>query len=87
MIAPDGGVTVDARGLRCPLPVIELGRRIVEVPVGGTVRLLSDDPAASSDVPAWCEMRGHTLLATEPAETLDPDAATPATAYLVRRRS
>jgi TusA-related sulfurtransferase len=55
-------LTLDARGLLCPLPVIELGRRFTEVDVGEVVVLLSDDPAASSDVPAWCEMRGQRYL-------------------------
>ncbi len=55
---------VDQRGRRCPLPVIELARRITDVPVGGVVVLLSDDPASATDVPAWCAMRGHDLVET-----------------------
>ena len=64
--AGDGGdvpaLTVDARGRRCPAPVIELARRIEEVPVGAVVALLADDEAARLDVPAWCAMRGHEYL-------------------------
>jgi len=56
---PRPEVVVDARGRLCPLPVIDLARRIGEAPVGGLVALLADDPAARYDVPAWCEMRGH----------------------------
>lgn len=55
-------LTVDARGLRCPAPVIELAKRITDVPVGAVVALLSDDEAARMDVPAWCAMRGHDYL-------------------------
>ena len=55
-------LVVDARGRRCPLPIIDLARRITEVPVGGVVSVLADDPAARHDVPAWCEMRGHEYL-------------------------
>ena len=55
-------LVLDERGRRCPLPVIELARRIVEVPVGAVVRLLSDDPAAATDIPAWCAMRSHELV-------------------------
>lgn len=55
-------LTVDALGLRCPQPVIDLARRIGSVPVGSVVAVLADDEAARLDVPAWCEMRGHTYL-------------------------
>ena len=52
-------LVVDALGQRCPMPVISLAQRIGEVPVGALVEVLSDDPAARHDVPAWCRMRGH----------------------------
>lgn len=54
MTAP---LVVDCLGQRCPLPVIALARRIGDVPVGGIVRVLADDPAAQVDIPAWCRMR------------------------------
>jgi tRNA 2-thiouridine synthesizing protein A len=50
---------VDCRGLRCPLPIIKLANAIGDVPVGGTVALVADDPAARPDTQAWCRMRGH----------------------------
>lgn len=52
-------LVVDALGKLCPIPVIELAKVIGDVPVGGTVTVLSDDEAARLDIPAWCEMRGH----------------------------
>ncbi|WP_250285800.1 MULTISPECIES: sulfurtransferase TusA family protein [unclassified Frankia] len=70
--------TVDARGRRCPLPVIELARRIGELDRDTTLVLWADDPAADLDVPAWCRMRSHELVATRPLPT-------GGTAYLVRR--
>ncbi|MBU6534811.1 cysteine desulfurase/sulfurtransferase TusA family protein [Streptomyces sp. NPDC057245] len=70
-------LVVDAIGRRCPVPVIELAKVIGDVPVGGTVRVLSDDEAARLDIPAWCEMRGQEYAGEEPAER--------GTAYLVRR--
>ncbi|MFJ5275559.1 cysteine desulfurase/sulfurtransferase TusA family protein [Streptomyces parvulus] len=77
--APETGadLVVDALGRRCPIPVIELAKVIGDVPVGGTVRVLSDDEAARLDIPAWCEMRGQEYVGEEPAER--------GTAYLVRR--
>lgn len=64
-----GEVVVDSRGLRCPQPVIDLARRMRDVPVGTVVTLLADDPAARLDVPAWCTMRGQAYLGEEPPGT------------------
>ena len=69
---------LDCRGLLCPLPVIELAKRIGEVEVGEVVALVSTDAAAAHDVPAWCRMRGQELLAVEAAQDGVPR-------YLVRR--
>ena len=60
--------------MRCPLPIIVLARRISEIEPGEVVAVLADDPAARSDVPAWCSMRDqHYLGEDEPGR------------YLVRR--
>ena len=53
---------LDCRGQRCPLPVITLARRLAELPVGAVLRVLSDDPAAAVDIPAWCRMRDQEYL-------------------------
>jgi cysteine desulfurase len=70
-------LVVDSLGKRCPIPVIELAKVIGDVPIGGLVRVLSDDEAARLDIPAWCEMREQEYVGEEPAEK--------GTAYLVRR--
>ena len=74
-------LTVDALGTRCPVPVIELARRIGDVPVGSVVAVLADDAAARLDIPAWCGMRGQEYLGEEAL------AGRPGAAYLVRRRA
>ncbi|MDI2126094.1 cysteine desulfurase/sulfurtransferase TusA family protein [Yinghuangia seranimata] len=71
-------LVVDALGRRCPIPVIELAKRIGEVPHGAVVAVLSDDEAARLDVPAWCDMTGNAYLGETPNEA-------GGTAYLVRR--
>lgn len=60
-------LVVDALGMRCPQPVIELAKTIGGVPVGGTVTVLSDDEVARLDIPAWCAMRGQEYLGESPA--------------------
>ena len=76
LVNPD--LVLDCRGMLCPLPVIELARRIGEVGLGGIVAVVADDPAAAVDVPAWCRLRGH-----EYAGAGAPVHGAPA--YLVRR--
>ena len=64
----DADLELDCRGLRCPLPIIKLGNAIDDVPVGGTVALVADDPAARPDTQAWCRMRGHDYVGEDVAE-------------------
>ena len=74
---PEHDVLLDERGHLCPLPVIALGRAAAAVPSPARILLLADDPAAETDVPAWCSLRGRTLAWTGPA----PDGT--GRAYLV----
>ena len=64
---PDDGprtpdVLVDARGLRCPLPVIRLAGAARDRAPGSVLEVWATDPAAAADVPAWCRLRGHDFL-------------------------
>ncbi len=61
--APD--VRVDARGLLCPQPVLLLARAAKTGP-GALIEVLADDPAAATDIPAWCHLRGADLVAADP---------------------
>ena len=70
-------LVIDATGRLCPLPVIELAKRIGDVPLGALIEILSDDPAAATDIPAWCRMREQEYVGAEPRGR--------ATAYQVRR--
>ncbi len=52
-------ITIDALGRECPIPIIWLAEQIRDVPVGGIIAVLADDPAAYSDIPAWCSLKSH----------------------------
>jgi cysteine desulfurase len=78
---PEDRPVIDTLGLKCPIPVIRLAKLIDRVPVGTTIRVLADDPAARLDIPAWCRMREQTYLGEEPV----PGRGADAVAYLVRR--
>jgi len=61
-LIPPGAVpelTIDALGRKCPIPIIMLANQIRDVPVGSVIAVLADDPAAYSDVPAWCALKSH----------------------------
>jgi tRNA 2-thiouridine synthesizing protein A len=76
--APAPALTIDALGRKCPIPIIMLAERIREVPVGHVVAVLADDPAAKTDVPAWCMLKSQEFVT---ATELDG----PGWAFLVRR--
>lgn len=52
-------VTIDALGRECPVPIIMLASQIGDIPVGSVIAVLADDPAAYTDIPAWCGLKSH----------------------------
>ncbi|TJZ92285.1 sulfurtransferase TusA family protein [Paracoccus gahaiensis] len=54
---------VDARGLLCPLPVLRLRKALMALPQGGMLRLIATDSMALVDVPHYCEVAGHAMVA------------------------
>ncbi len=62
MTASEPDVVLDCLGRPCPVPVIELAKAAAAAPGGTVLEVLSDDPAARYDVPAWCRMRGYDYL-------------------------
>jgi tRNA 2-thiouridine synthesizing protein A len=67
--APTPLITIDALGRKCPIPIIWLSEQIRDVPIGSVIAVLADDPAAYSDIPAWCEMKSHSLAFREAYQT------------------
>ncbi len=59
---PVVALTIDALGRKCPIPIIMLAERIREVAIGQTIEVLADDPAAKSDLPAWCSLKSQEFL-------------------------
>jgi tRNA 2-thiouridine synthesizing protein A len=50
---------VDARGLKCPLPVLKMEKRLAAMPPGATLVVLATDPMARIDIPLHCQQNGH----------------------------
>ncbi len=77
---PLHSLELDCRGLRCPLPIIELARHLEDVQLEEVILVVTADTAARVDVPAWCRLRGQEYVGETAAEDGVPG-------YLVRRVS
>lgn len=54
-------ITVDARGLQCPMPVIKVAQAMSTASSGQTVEVVATDRGALSDIPSWARDMGHAL--------------------------
>ena len=64
MGAPE--VSWDAGDLACGDLLVRLRLRMDELAPRQLLRLVARDPGAPADVPAWCRLTGHALVAAEP---------------------
>lgn len=55
----------DAGDMGCGELVMALRLRMKTLPAGSVLRVTATDPAAPEDLPAWCRLTGHTLLAAD----------------------
>lgn len=57
-------VQFDARGLKCPLPVLRLNNMYLkkEAKPGDTVTVLADCPTFETDIRKWCQMYKKVLV-------------------------
>jgi tRNA 2-thiouridine synthesizing protein A len=53
---------VDARGLKCPLPIVRLTKAVKQSTMGDKIRIQADDKAFEPDVRAWCRKTGNALV-------------------------
>ena len=58
---------VNACGLQCPGPILQLKNAIDEIKEGEAVSITATDPGFVADAPAWCNTTGHELVSMEPA--------------------
>jgi len=55
-------VTLDAKGLNCPLPILKARKALKDVPSGGTLEILATDPGSVADFDAFCRTTGNELV-------------------------
>ncbi len=55
------GMTLDTKGMNCPLPILKAKKALKEVPVGEVLTVLATDPGSVQDFEAFCRSTGHDL--------------------------
>lgn len=58
-------LTLDLKGLLCPLPMVRVSQNIKNVPVGGVIKTIATDPGSLADIPSWARTTGNEVLKTE----------------------
>ena len=61
---------LDARGLKCPLPVLKAEKRLAELAPGATIIVLATDPMAKIDIPLYCRQNGHAVTLANEGEVM-----------------
>jgi tRNA 2-thiouridine synthesizing protein A len=61
-------LTLDLKGLLCPLPVVKISKAIKEVEPGQIVEATATDPGVLADIPAWCKSTGNDLMVMDRVE-------------------
>ena len=62
------GETLDARGLKCPLPVLKAEKRLAVLPAGARLTVLATDPMARLDLPLFCRQQGFACAESRDGE-------------------
>lgn len=61
---------IDARGLKCPLPVLKMEKRLAAMQPGEQLTILATDPMAKIDIPLHCRQHGHACIVESVDEAL-----------------
>ena len=61
---------LDARGLKCPLPVLKMEKRLAQLPAGARLAVLATDPMAKVDIPLHCKQNGHECVTSAEGDVL-----------------
>ncbi len=61
---------LDARRMLCPMPVIRTQEKVEQLQPGDTLTVICTDPGAIHDIPAWCRVNGHEILAIRQQEEI-----------------
>ncbi|MFD2655851.1 sulfurtransferase TusA family protein [Gracilibacillus thailandensis] len=57
-------VRVDAKGLACPMPIVQTKKAMKDVEAGQVIEVLATDKGSKADMKAWAKSAGHQYLGT-----------------------
>jgi tRNA 2-thiouridine synthesizing protein A len=58
-------LSLDFKGLLCPMPVVKLAQALKQVQVGELVEAVATDPGVMADIPAWARTSGNEVVLLE----------------------
>jgi tRNA 2-thiouridine synthesizing protein A len=64
----DVKLSLDFKGLLCPMPVVKLAQAIKQVQVGELVEAVATDPGVMADIPAWARTSGNEVVTLDKCE-------------------
>ncbi len=76
-------VEVDARGLQCPMPIVNTKKTFQTLQPGQVLRVLATDPGSVNDFQGWVKMVADAELLAQ--ETVEMDGKTVYVHYLRKK--
>lgn len=58
----DTYITVDTRGQKCPMPILNAKKALMNLAPGEVLQVLATDPGSVRDFQAYAKQTGHLLL-------------------------
>jgi len=55
-------ITVDAKGLNCPMPIVRTAQAVKAMASGDCVEVLATDPGSVKDFVAWSKSTGNAIV-------------------------
>lgn len=57
-------ITLDAKGLACPMPIVKTKKAMTGLEAGQVLEVQATDKGSKADIKAWAESTGHQYLGT-----------------------
>lgn len=67
-MADKPALSLDFKGLLCPMPVVKLAQAMKQINVGEFVEAIATDAGVMADIPAWARTSGNEVVELEKRE-------------------